>query len=145
LSERITEIQQAGFQPVMAVVEQTEDKTREAHWIEHFKVIYALENVHYRKVKVLPLGRPTHCIHGHEFTTENTMTSKTGHRNCRECNRLKLAKYYAEHTEECKETMKEYAKKNPDKIAAIARRYQLKHAEEIREYQRKRYAESRAA
>lgn len=29
----------------------------------------------------------THCIHGHEFTTENTIIHKNGTRHCRECRR----------------------------------------------------------
>lgn len=31
----------------------------------------------------------THCIHGHEFTTENTIIKKNGCRQCRECRREK--------------------------------------------------------
>lgn len=31
----------------------------------------------------------THCIHGHEFTPENTLTSKRGHRFCRSCARAR--------------------------------------------------------
>lgn len=30
----------------------------------------------------------THCIHGHEFTKENTIITKSGHRKCRECFRI---------------------------------------------------------
>lgn len=34
----------------------------------------------------------THCRHGHEFTPDNTYIHKTtGHRNCRECARLRAA------------------------------------------------------
>jgi HNH endonuclease len=29
----------------------------------------------------------THCLHGHEFTDENTAYSSRGHRKCRTCNR----------------------------------------------------------
>jgi len=29
----------------------------------------------------------THCVHGHEFTEENTYIRKSGHRDCRACHR----------------------------------------------------------
>lgn len=29
----------------------------------------------------------THCVHGHEFTPENTARSAVGHRSCRTCSR----------------------------------------------------------
>lgn len=29
--------------------------------------------------------RKTHCIHGHEFTAENTYTTRAGHRQCATC------------------------------------------------------------
>ncbi len=32
---RIAEVQAQGFQPVMTILEQTEDKNREKHWIRH--------------------------------------------------------------------------------------------------------------
>ncbi len=32
-------------------------------------------------------ARKTHCIHGHEFTEENTHITSEGHRICRECGR----------------------------------------------------------
>lgn len=39
-------------------------------------------------------GKQTHCIHGHEFTPENTRRYRAGKaRQCRECQR----KYVAEH------------------------------------------------
>lgn len=37
----------------------------------------------------------THCVHGHEFTPENTMRQKRG-RLCRECHRLKLRRQRSE-------------------------------------------------
>jgi len=36
----------------------------------------------------------THCIHGHEFTRENTRKDKYGNRKCRECGRIRDRKYY---------------------------------------------------
>lgn len=32
-------------------------------------------------------SRKTHCVHGHEFTPENTIEPRPGHRRCRECER----------------------------------------------------------
>jgi len=32
-----------------------------------------------------PAANKTHCKHGHEFTSENTVITRTGHRNCRQC------------------------------------------------------------
>jgi hypothetical protein len=32
-------------------------------------------------------ARKTHCVNGHEFTTENTLVDKKGKRNCRACAR----------------------------------------------------------
>jgi hypothetical protein len=32
--------------------------------------------------------RKTACVHGHDFTPENTYTSKDGHRGCRTCHRI---------------------------------------------------------
>jgi hypothetical protein len=32
-------------------------------------------------------SRKTECSNGHEYTPENTLYTKTGHRHCRECNR----------------------------------------------------------
>ena len=34
-------------------------------------------------------ARATHCIHGHEFTEENTILLKRGGRQCRECQRAR--------------------------------------------------------
>lgn len=44
----------------------------------------------YRITKGIPLDKPTdlrktHCVHGHEFTDENTYTDKRGKRHCKTC------------------------------------------------------------
>jgi hypothetical protein len=40
-------------------------------------------------------ARKTHCIHGHEFTPENTMTDHGYGRKCRECDRERSRKWRA--------------------------------------------------
>ena len=35
----------------------------------------------------------THCIHGHEFTPENTIRNRDGYRRCRECKRIEGREY----------------------------------------------------
>lgn len=34
-----------------------------------------------------PIALRTHCGRGHEFTPQNTITERSGHRHCRECRR----------------------------------------------------------
>jgi HNH endonuclease len=41
-------------------------------------------------------ARKTHCIHGHEFTPENTFTNR-GWRECRPCTRAYKKRYYLLH------------------------------------------------
>lgn len=44
-----------------------------------------------------PLLKPrTHCPHGHEFTPENTLMKRNGHRQCRECKRADSRRRYLE-------------------------------------------------
>jgi hypothetical protein len=38
---------------------------------------------------------PTHCIHGHEYTPENTYIRPDGRRTCRECFRARQRARYA--------------------------------------------------
>jgi hypothetical protein len=40
--------------------------------------------------------RKTHCKHGHEFTPENTGTTKRGNRRCRTCDRTNHKEAYAD-------------------------------------------------
>lgn len=50
-------------------------------------------------------GSITHCHNGHEFTPENTIIEKDGHRRCRKCrdakNRRALARFTAERRNVC--------------------------------------------
>lgn len=38
-------------------------------------------------------ARKTHCIHGHEYTPENTKRDKNGDRECRTCHRISRREY----------------------------------------------------
>ncbi|MFB7461281.1 hypothetical protein [Streptomyces sp. NPDC056188] len=40
-------------------------------------------------------ARKTHCIHGHEFSPENTYVKPNGQRQCRQCGRDASARYFA--------------------------------------------------
>jgi hypothetical protein len=45
-------------------------------------------------------ARKTHCVHGHEFTPENTYVTRRGQRHCRECSRRRDRKAYWRHRED---------------------------------------------
>ena len=52
----------------------------------HLEPVTASENL--RRSPIAPAGinaRKTHCVHGHEFTEENTYVDREGYRNCRTC------------------------------------------------------------
>lgn len=42
-------------------------------------------------------ARQTHCMHGHEFTAENTYRRKNGSRECRQCRRRIRRNHYLKH------------------------------------------------
>lgn len=49
----------------------------------------------------------THCVHGHEYTPENTKLAKNGTRHCRECNN----KMQRDMKRDRKEYMREYMRR----------------------------------
>jgi hypothetical protein len=53
---------------------------------EHLEPVTHAENVR-RGESGISNSTKTHCIHGHEFTAENTIVPKVGQRNCRICAR----------------------------------------------------------
>ena len=53
---------------------------------DHMEVVTRGENVLRGEGPPAVNARKTHCIHGHEFTPENTITKRLG-RGCRECDR----------------------------------------------------------
>ena len=44
-------------------------------------------------------ARKTHCVHGHEFTPENTYVTRRGRRHCRACSRRRDRAAYWSHRE----------------------------------------------
>ncbi len=63
----------------------------------------------------------THCVHGHEFTAENTDVRPNGHRRCRTCHREMAARTRRE---------------NPERVREInrraSRRYYAKHRKGVK-------------
>ena len=67
----------------------------------------------------------THCKHGHPLSGDNVITHKNGHRDCRECGRMRCRKYYHNNIEagrgrcrkwsSAKKENQEYTKKNGKK------------------------------
>jgi hypothetical protein len=65
----------------------------------HLEPVTPRENI-LRGVGVSALNAiKTHCIHGHEFTPENTARDKSGRRQCRECSRAAIRRNYWRHKE----------------------------------------------
>ncbi|MGB9791518.1 MAG: HNH endonuclease signature motif containing protein [Thermacetogeniaceae bacterium] len=63
---------------------------------KHLEPVTPKENIHRSPTAPAAINsRKTHCIHGHEFTPENTLIQHGRWRLCRECSRQRaLAKYY---------------------------------------------------
>ncbi len=56
---------------------------------DHLEAVTQAENV--RRA----LGQITHCVHGHEYTPENTYVAKNGRRTCKECKRRAFREWRA--------------------------------------------------
>lgn len=52
---------------------------------DHLEPVTLQENILRSDNPPAQNARKTHCIHGHEFTPENTKVAKDGHRACRAC------------------------------------------------------------
>jgi hypothetical protein len=61
----------------------------------HLEPVTRLENV--RRGLNGPGSHRTHCIHGHEYTPENTVIKKRGTRECRACTRRYQREYWRQH------------------------------------------------
>ena len=58
---------------------------------DHMEIVTPQENQ--RRGRINQYKMATHCIHGHEFTAENTILNKKGHRQCRVCGRQRFYAY----------------------------------------------------
>jgi predicted transcriptional regulator len=43
------------------------------------------------RISTVGKSQLTHCVHGHEFTPENTRITPIGHRSCRACEKTRAA------------------------------------------------------
>jgi hypothetical protein len=57
------------------------------NFLTHLEVVTNRENILRGDGPAGVNARKTHCIHGHEFTSENTLVRKNGGRTCRTCKR----------------------------------------------------------
>lgn len=97
--------------------------------------------------------RKTHCIHGHEYSSENTYVSPKGVRACRICRylntaksqllniekvrerqRLSKARNYLKHRDILIQKQKEYAERNKEKIRERMRAYYQANKEKWKGY-----------
>lgn len=62
---------------------------------EHLEAVTRRENSLRSESFAAVNARKTHCIHGHEFTPENTYYRTPTHRQCRQCGREASARYFA--------------------------------------------------
>jgi len=67
----------------------------------------------------------THCVHGHEFTVENTLICCTGHRACRACKRLR-EKGRKRPKERTRKYMQDWAKRDPQRAVLVHKRGQVR-------------------
>lgn len=63
----------------------------------HLEAVTHRENMLRSPIATVAINaRKEQCIHGHEFTAENTLMERDGHRKCRNCrNRIRRARYAA--------------------------------------------------
>jgi len=73
------------YNPACNNVSHLEERTRKANVLDENSSALAAIN-----------ARKTHCIHGHEYTLENTSHEENNKRRCIICRKLKNNRYYAE-------------------------------------------------
>lgn len=56
---------------------------------KHLRIATHQENILAGNGQAAREARQTHCIHGHPFSKDNTMTKSNGGRDCRTCNRFR--------------------------------------------------------
>lgn len=97
---------------------------------DHLEAIPTVENVMRGNSPAAQNARKTHCRHGHPFDELNTyILPGTGHRECRECQRVKNRRRYAAIKDD-----PEFKAKNRARV----RRWAAANPEKRREQQRRR-------
>lgn len=66
---------------------------------DHLEPVTTQENIRRSNAPAALNARKTHCVHGHEFTAENTHIRPTGARACRACMKAYSAAYYRSNRE----------------------------------------------
>jgi len=61
---------------------------------EHLQAVTHRQNLCETKTSTRINAEKTHCVHGHEYTPENTHRTKKGWRACRDCQRQSLRERY---------------------------------------------------
>ncbi len=61
---------------------------------KHLEPVTPRTNLLRGATKAAANAAKTHCMHGHEFTAENTVIMKSGSRSCRECGRIRWRSYH---------------------------------------------------
>lgn len=62
---------------------------------DHLEPVSIAENIRRGEGVAVQHAAKTHCVHGHEFTPENTLTHHSGSRGCRACARASREKWLA--------------------------------------------------
>jgi HNH endonuclease len=63
---------------------------------EHLRALTHCENLFDTETSARRNAEKAYCIHGHEFTPENTIRTREGWRQCRKCKLLSMRKWYNE-------------------------------------------------
>ena len=63
--------------------------------LDHLEVVTMKENILRGIAPTAINAKKTHCTNGHELTPDNLVPDKDGKRRCRECARIRYAKYTA--------------------------------------------------
>ena len=82
----------------------------------------------------------THCIHGHEYTEDNSYFPPNGRRGCRECRRIAAKARYWRTPKAHRDRSTSYRLKNPEVCALRKRQWNKDNPEVCRNYTRSRRA-----
>lgn len=95
----------------------------------HLEAVTHRENMLRGETIVALCSQKTHCVHGHEFTPENTAYTKSRKRVCIECRRIQGRK---RDKEEHRTRIAKWRRDNADRWKVISRRaYKKKRSQEL--------------